>query len=150
MCLSPIGILRANHVIKPPPAVKIQRHFISNGPLRLPAGQAATPQSADPARILTIHLKLDAKPPLDGGYQFVEIGSRKDRTYNKLFGINNEGRVAGTFGSGDKGHPSRRYTISTPSVRAGRHTTRVQRKTNCRASTTTTPSSAPTSAVSAA
>jgi hypothetical protein len=44
MCLSPIGILRANHVIKPPPAVKIQRHFISNGPLRLPAGQAETPQ----------------------------------------------------------------------------------------------------------
>ena len=44
MCLSPIGILRANHVIKPPPAVKIQRHFISNGPLRLPAGRTATPQ----------------------------------------------------------------------------------------------------------
>jgi hypothetical protein len=51
--------------------------------------------------------------PADG-YQFVELGSHKDRTYNVLLGINNHGRIAGYYGSGAKGHPSKGYTISAP------------------------------------
>src|ERR1700733_13961509 len=65
MCLSPIGILRANHVIKPPPAVKIQRHFISNGPLRCP-----------PAR-----LRLPSRPPCaQGASETVAIGVNDNDT----------------------------------------------------------------------
>jgi hypothetical protein len=48
------------------------------------------------------------------GYQFVELGSHKDRTYNALGGINNHGRIAGSYGSGNKGHPSKGYTITAP------------------------------------
>jgi hypothetical protein len=49
-----------------------------------------------------------------GGYQFVELGSRQDKTYNELLGINNNGRIAGYFGFGDKGHPNKGYTINAP------------------------------------
>jgi hypothetical protein len=49
-----------------------------------------------------------------GGYQFVEIGSHKDRTFNQLLGINNKGQIAGYFGSGAAGHPNKGYEISAP------------------------------------
>jgi len=49
-----------------------------------------------------------------GGYQFVELGSHSDRTFNQLLGINNNGRIAGYFGSGVKGHPNKGYTITAP------------------------------------
>jgi hypothetical protein len=52
-------------------------------------------------------------PPSDG-YQFVELGSHNDRGYNQLLGINNHGRIAGFFGSGAQGHPSKGYTINAP------------------------------------
>jgi uncharacterized membrane protein len=55
-----------------------------------------------------------AVPPPADGYQFVELGSRADKTYNQLFGINNNGRMAGSYGFGDPGHPSKGYTISAP------------------------------------
>ena len=49
-----------------------------------------------------------------GGYQFVEIGSHSDRTFNQLLGINNDGRIAGYFGSGAAHHPNKGYTINAP------------------------------------
>ncbi len=49
-----------------------------------------------------------------GGYQFVEIGSRGDRTFNQLLGINNRGQIAGYFGIGMPGHPNKGYEISAP------------------------------------
>ncbi len=49
-----------------------------------------------------------------GGYQFVEIGSHNDRTFNQLLGINNNGRIAGYFGSGAVNHPNKGYTINAP------------------------------------
>ena len=48
------------------------------------------------------------------GYQFVELGSHKDRAYNLLFGINNHGRIAGTYGPGGGGQASKGYTINAP------------------------------------
>ena len=48
------------------------------------------------------------------GYQFVEIGSHEDRTFNQLLGINNRGQIAGYFGAGVPGHPNRGYEISAP------------------------------------
>jgi hypothetical protein len=49
-----------------------------------------------------------------GGYQFVELGSHNDRTFNQLLGINNNGRIAGYFGAGVPGHPNKGYTINAP------------------------------------
>jgi hypothetical protein len=49
-----------------------------------------------------------------GGYQFVELGSHSDRTFNQLLGINNDGRIAGYFGSGAVHHPNKGYTINAP------------------------------------
>jgi hypothetical protein len=49
-----------------------------------------------------------------GGYQFVQLGSHKDRTYNQLSGINNHGRLAGSYGSGSGGHATKGYTINAP------------------------------------
>ncbi len=49
-----------------------------------------------------------------GGYQFVEIGSHHDRTFNQLLGINNNGRIAGYFGSGANGQPNKGYLINAP------------------------------------
>jgi hypothetical protein len=48
------------------------------------------------------------------GYQFVELGSHKDRTYNQLYGVNNHGRIAGSYGSGNGGHPNKGYTMIAP------------------------------------
>jgi hypothetical protein len=49
-----------------------------------------------------------------GGYQFVELGSHSDRTFNQLLGINNSGRIVGYFGSGAVHHPNKGYTINAP------------------------------------
>jgi hypothetical protein len=69
----------------------------------LAAGKPA--QAATPA--------VAATPPA-GGYQFVELGSHNDRTFNQLLGINNNGRIAGYFGAGVPGHPNKGYTINAP------------------------------------
>ena len=58
--------------------------------------------------------KAPALLPPAGGYQFVELGSHKDRSYNQLNGINNHGRIVGAYGSGNDGHASKGYTISAP------------------------------------
>jgi hypothetical protein len=58
--------------------------------------------------------EVAATPPPAAGYQFVELGSRKDRTFNALNGINNHGRIAGAYGSAVDGHASKGYTISAP------------------------------------
>jgi hypothetical protein len=69
----------------------------------LAAGRPA--QAASPAVAAT---------PTAGGYQFVELGSHNDRTFNQLLGINNNGRIAGYFGSGAVHHPNKGYTIGAP------------------------------------
>jgi len=55
-----------------------------------------------------------AHTPPSGGYQFVTLGSHHDRTFNQLLGINNEGVIAGYFGSGAKGHPNKGYVMLPP------------------------------------
>jgi hypothetical protein len=67
---------------------------------------AVAPKAATPEAVAT--------PPAAGGYQFVELGSHKDRGYNSLDGINNHGRIVGYYGSGTNGQASKGYTISAP------------------------------------
>ena len=64
-----------------------------------------------------------AAPAPSAGYQFVTLGSHHDRTFNQLLGINDNGVIAGYFGSGAKGHPNKGYTI-----RARTRTSRTRRR----------------------
>jgi hypothetical protein len=45
------------------------------------------------------------------GYQFRTLNNDRDLTFNQLLGINNEGVIAGYFGSGAKGHPNKGYQL---------------------------------------
>jgi hypothetical protein len=49
-----------------------------------------------------------------GTYQIVKLNDSRDETFNQLLGINNEGVIAGYFGSGAAGHPNRGYTLVPP------------------------------------
>jgi hypothetical protein len=55
------------------------------------------------------------------GYQFVTAGSTHDRTFNQLLGINNEGVIAGYFGSGIKNHPNKGYQVLPPYAQGDFH-----------------------------
>ena len=49
-----------------------------------------------------------------GGFQVLTLNDRRDITFNQLLGINNEGVIAGYFGSGNAGHPNKGYQLSAP------------------------------------
>jgi hypothetical protein len=49
-----------------------------------------------------------------GRYQVVKLNDARDETFNQLLGINNEGIIAGYFGSGAAGHPNRGYLLIPP------------------------------------
>ena len=56
---------------------------------------------------------------LAGNYQVVTLNDWRDLTFNQLLGINNEGVIAGYFGSGAAGHPNKGYLLR-PAIRAAR------------------------------
>ena len=47
-------------------------------------------------------------------YTFRTLDDQADPTFNQLLGINNEGVIAGYFGSGASGHPNKGYELSAP------------------------------------
>ena len=49
-----------------------------------------------------------------GGYQVLTLNNRHDLTFNQLLGINNEGVIAGYYGSGAGGHPNKGYVLRPP------------------------------------
>lgn len=49
-----------------------------------------------------------------GSYQILTLNNDHDLTFNQLLGINNEGVIAGYFGSGAQGHPNKGYELSAP------------------------------------
>ena len=51
---------------------------------------------------------------LAGNYQIVTLNDARDLTFNQLLGINNEGVIAGYFGSGAAGHPNKGYALVPP------------------------------------
>jgi hypothetical protein len=57
---------------------------------------------AGPAGASTLH---------PGGYQFRTADNARDLTFNQLLGVNNEGVIAGYFGSGAQGHPNQGYLL---------------------------------------
>jgi hypothetical protein len=46
------------------------------------------------------------------GWSFSKLNNSNDPTFNQLLGINNQGQIAGYFGSGAKGHPNKGYVLS--------------------------------------
>ena len=51
---------------------------------------------------------------LAGSFQILTLNDRRDVTFNQLLGINNEGVIAGYFGSGAAGHPNKGYVLRPP------------------------------------
>jgi hypothetical protein len=51
--------------------------------------------------------------PADASAQFAfqSVSDSADKTFNQLLGINNADTIAGYFGSGEKGHPNKGYTL---------------------------------------
>jgi hypothetical protein len=45
---------------------------------------------------------------------FKTLNDARDPTFNQLLGINNQGTIAGYFGSGAAGHPNQGYTLTPP------------------------------------
>jgi hypothetical protein len=52
-----------------------------------------------------------------GGFQVLTLNDRRDLTFNQLLGINNEGVIAGYFGSGEARHPNKGFLITPPWAR---------------------------------
>jgi hypothetical protein len=49
-------------------------------------------------------------------YRFQTLNNGADRTFNQLLGINDDGVIAGYFGSGAQGHPNKGYELWAPST----------------------------------
>src|SRR5580704_1122090 len=53
-------------------------------------------------------------PAASHGYRFTTIDNANDLTFNQLLGINQDGVIAGYFGSGMAGHPNKGYLVQMP------------------------------------
>jgi hypothetical protein len=49
-------------------------------------------------------------------YHFQTLNNANDPTFNQLLGINDDGVIAGYFGSGAQGHPNKGYELWSPST----------------------------------
>ncbi len=57
---------------------------------------------------------MEMTSSLAGSYQVLTLDDQRDLTFNQLLGINNEGAIAGYFGSGAAGHPNKGYVLRPP------------------------------------
>ena len=74
------------------------------------SGQGTPDSLALAGATRTIGLSSD----MAGGYQIVKLNDSRDKTFNQLLGINDEGVIVGYFGSGAAGHPNKGYTLIPP------------------------------------
>jgi len=84
--------------------------------LRLGAAVAASGALAATAA-LTLMAPASASAQVTAGsarYHFRTLDNAHDLTFNQLLGINNNGKIAGYFGSGAKGHPNQGYRLLPP------------------------------------
>ena len=89
--------------------------------LRLGAAAAATGALAATAALALIapasaSTQAAQAPAANGSsrYQFTTLDNAKDLTFNQLLGINDNGHIAGYFGSGAAGHPNKGYLLRPP------------------------------------
>jgi hypothetical protein len=69
---------------------------------------------ASGALALTLAAPAFASTQSSGGYHFRTLNDQRDVTFNQLLGINNEGVIAGYFGSGAQGHANKGYRLYLP------------------------------------
>jgi hypothetical protein len=67
---------------------------------------------ASGALALTLAAPALASTQSSSGYHFRTLNDQRDVTFNQLLGINNEGVIAGYFGSGAQGHANMGYRLS--------------------------------------
>jgi hypothetical protein len=65
---------------------------------------AASASTLSPASI--------AGPASSASYSFQTLNNAHDNTFNQLLGVNDEGLIAGYFGSGAAGHPNKGYLLA--------------------------------------
>jgi hypothetical protein len=82
-------------------------------PRRVVIAAAATAALALTAALTFAH-SASASAGTADGYQFTTLDNTADPTFNQLLGINNDGVIAGYFGSGAKGHPNQGYELFAP------------------------------------
>ncbi|HJP80683.1 MAG TPA: CHRD domain-containing protein [Pseudonocardiaceae bacterium] len=84
-----------------------------------PTAVAAVPEVGGPAQLVDLSspggpVAAMSAPMLDsqpGGYTFRTVDDPQDPTFNQLLGINDQGQIAGYFGSGAAGHPNKGYLV---------------------------------------
>ena len=79
--------------------------------LRVAATTVASGLLATGALALASSASASTLPP---GYSFTTLDNAHDPTFNQLLGINDEGTIAGYFGSGMPGHPNKGYVLLPP------------------------------------
>jgi hypothetical protein len=67
---------------------------------------------ASGALALSLGTPAFASTQSSSGYHFRTLNDQRDVTFNQLLGINNEGVIAGYFGSGAQGHANMGYRLS--------------------------------------
>jgi hypothetical protein len=82
-------------------------------PRRLLISAAAAGALALTAALALAHT-ASASPNTADGYQFSTHDNNAGKTFNQLLGINDEGVIAGYFGSGAKGQPNQGYELFAP------------------------------------
>jgi hypothetical protein len=75
---------------------------------------AAAARPRGPSRASASPARPAAAAPAATGYSLRTLDDTGDGTFNQLLGINNNGHIAGYFGSGSAGHPNRGYILRPP------------------------------------
>jgi carbohydrate-selective porin OprB len=83
--------------------------------LRVAAATVASGVLAAGAVALAGAASASTLSPAHGAhYSFRTLDNDHDLTFNQLLGINDEGVIAGYFGSGAAGHPNKGYVLLPP------------------------------------
>ena len=92
---------------------KISLGQISPGQISLRGAGVAAAASGALAMTAALALAVPAGASVlpSGGYHFRTVDNARDLTFNQLLGVNNEGVIAGYFGSGAQGHPNQGYLL---------------------------------------
>lgn len=86
--------------------------LVASAALAVSGCSSAAPEAAALAGNTSANVQLAGT--LASSYQVLTLNNRRDLTFNQLLGINNEGTIAGYFGSGAAGHPNKGYVLRPP------------------------------------
>jgi len=87
---------------------------VKRSALRVAAATVASGMIAAGTVALAGAASASTLSPASTSYSFVTLDNANDLTFNQLLGINDEGVIAGYFGSGAAGHPNKGYVLLPP------------------------------------